>query len=746
MSRAWSRVRLTNGKQRCVRFVHGLYCVAWVVMFLWYIHINGVSTTTAGHGPGYTALPAPATKGAAGVTPFRALHLSSSYVVVDDAQPQIGMHSMQNAYGEHRYDSYATRAMTGTQPLHPNIAVLAIAKAQGVGDGSRQTRGALEASSWIAFPGSLLATAPAGPTGSVAFISSTAASASPGSQASQEWLHSPPSPSSPPRKLCTSHAANDITSPLLLSSPSSTDSLLSVTLGDDDEDGVDILQSHAAYAASTPDAGQARVPFGAAAARQILGSWYAKARAGVPVHTGDSSSHVGASLPANVEESATGMQGNKVLHGAPLPAGAHVHAPARREQESPASVSELAEARAARAGGIQGSPSCGQTTRSFVWPWQRRGASSPLLQHQPAHTGRYAAAAVSAPAQEAAGASSPRFSPSRMLWRSRSVSDRCVATGAPPPPGIRARVVFLGASGCGKTALAHRVTDPGKPMSRAYSMSIGAECFHHARPAPSGVSVNMVIWDFTGAPQYRALTRSYYLHTHVICMVYDCTDAVNTLNELLVTWLPKEIQVFMRSAEPFTCMLVGCKLDAAMARGRSRWSAPPEASRVQEAAQAVCGAPCPHVLVSVPDQDSVSAFADALREACVETVRKTAAGASRDTGAGVVQTLQTIGRSRSAGAPMMSRGRQMANPFGEGGLREANQTQSRAGHVANAEPAFRAPRMRSASTMHAAGVGVLESSRAAQSAAPWKQRLRHSCSRMSLRRAWAALTGCATKR
>jgi hypothetical protein len=204
---------------------------------------------------------------------------------------------------------------------------------------------------------------------------------------------------------------------------------------------------------------------------------------------------------------------------------------------------------------------------------------------------------------------------------------------------------------CGKTVLAQRITDPDRPVARAHAMTVGVDCFNHVQAVAGDAPMKMIIWDLTGSPAYRSLTRMYYLNTHVVCLVYDCTDASRTLSELLHVWLPQEIEPLMkRTNKAFACMLVGCKIDLALARagstdtyssmggattkvvgdssgprtsrrgsvGQRAWSAPPEAAQVQALAAAISGRSCPHVHVSVHDLGSVTAFAEALWSTCLD--------------------------------------------------------------------------------------------------------------------------------
>jgi len=85
----------------------------------------------------------------------------------------------------------------------------------------------------------------------------------------------------------------------------------------------------------------------------------------------------------------------------------------------------------------------------------------------------------------------------------------------------RAKVVILGACGCGKSSVVKKFLtggfDPSQPST------IGA-AFTTKEVMRGDLVINMDVWDTAGQERYGAIAPMYYRDAHTVVVVYDITD------------------------------------------------------------------------------------------------------------------------------------------------------------------------------------------------------------------------------
>jgi small GTP-binding protein len=91
------------------------------------------------------------------------------------------------------------------------------------------------------------------------------------------------------------------------------------------------------------------------------------------------------------------------------------------------------------------------------------------------------------------------------------------------------KVVLIGDSGVGKTAIFNAYTQPTlvSPEGKATLSVEFAHTWMH------GIKVQ--VWDTAGQERFRSITRSYYRGAHVIVLVFDCSHKASFDN--LTTWI-----------------------------------------------------------------------------------------------------------------------------------------------------------------------------------------------------------------
>eukprot|EP00808_Paulinella_micropora_P004058 g71112.t1 len=116
-----------------------------------------------------------------------------------------------------------------------------------------------------------------------------------------------------------------------------------------------------------------------------------------------------------------------------------------------------------------------------------------------------------------------------------------MAKRKPAEPEWEQKVLLLGDSGVGKTALLLRFAE--SLFSYSYTSTIGIDYRQKNLTVPEG-KVHMQIWDTAGQERFRTLTRAYYRKVTGIALVYsiddpksfqDCRGWLYSLQEHLVS-------------------------------------------------------------------------------------------------------------------------------------------------------------------------------------------------------------------
>ncbi|SHO76788.1 Similar to S.cerevisiae protein YPT1 (Rab family GTPase) [Malassezia sympodialis ATCC 42132] len=122
------------------------------------------------------------------------------------------------------------------------------------------------------------------------------------------------------------------------------------------------------------------------------------------------------------------------------------------------------------------------------------------------------------------------------------------------------KVLLIGSSGVGKSALVRRYTDDVFVEDDA-AATIGVD-FKIQSLCVDGKWCKLSIWDTAGQERYRTLTSSYYRGAQGVILVYDVTDARSF--DDLPSWL-QELNTFQGAVPPLR-LLVGNKVDCTAER------------------------------------------------------------------------------------------------------------------------------------------------------------------------------------
>ena len=85
------------------------------------------------------------------------------------------------------------------------------------------------------------------------------------------------------------------------------------------------------------------------------------------------------------------------------------------------------------------------------------------------------------------------------------------------------KVIIIGDSNTGKTALLMRIGEGEGKALRTYDATIGVDC-RTKTFAHGDNKVRLQIWDTAGQERFRTLTTSYYRGTHCCILVFDITN------------------------------------------------------------------------------------------------------------------------------------------------------------------------------------------------------------------------------
>lgn len=122
------------------------------------------------------------------------------------------------------------------------------------------------------------------------------------------------------------------------------------------------------------------------------------------------------------------------------------------------------------------------------------------------------------------------------------------------------KVLLIGSSGVGKSALVRRYTEDLFVEEDA-AATIGVD-YKIQSLCVDGKWCKLSLWDTAGQERFRTLTSSYYRGAQGVVLVYDTTDARSF--DDLPSWL-HELSTFQGPVPP-VCLLVGNKVDCATER------------------------------------------------------------------------------------------------------------------------------------------------------------------------------------
>jgi small GTP-binding protein len=126
------------------------------------------------------------------------------------------------------------------------------------------------------------------------------------------------------------------------------------------------------------------------------------------------------------------------------------------------------------------------------------------------------------------------------------------------PPTSTAKIIIIGNSGVGKTALMHRLVED--TFSESCQTTIGVE--YDQKIIPVGDQfLKMQIWDTAGQERFKSIARAYYRNAAGVILVFDLTDHKSF--EDLGEWL-NDVQVLC--PPNVVVQLIGNKTDLGAAR------------------------------------------------------------------------------------------------------------------------------------------------------------------------------------
>ena len=115
--------------------------------------------------------------------------------------------------------------------------------------------------------------------------------------------------------------------------------------------------------------------------------------------------------------------------------------------------------------------------------------------------------------------------------------------------------MFVGESGCGKTALVNRYTDDLYIEEGAATVGVD---FRVKTTTVDGKRLKLTIWDTAGQERFRSLTGSYYRGAQLAVLVFDLSRYETF--QALQSWVD-EINEQFATRDDIVKLLVGNKLD-----------------------------------------------------------------------------------------------------------------------------------------------------------------------------------------
>ncbi|CAD6184798.1 unnamed protein product [Caenorhabditis auriculariae] len=124
---------------------------------------------------------------------------------------------------------------------------------------------------------------------------------------------------------------------------------------------------------------------------------------------------------------------------------------------------------------------------------------------------------------------------------------------------VKAKAVFLGDSGVGKTSIILR--NDGRPFQATYSATLGAN-FVVCTIKVGDSSVELQMWDTAGQERFRSMVPMYLRNSRVVFLVYDITDRKTFRN--LDSWATDADRA--NTSNDFKFVVLGNKSDLAKQR------------------------------------------------------------------------------------------------------------------------------------------------------------------------------------
>ena len=115
------------------------------------------------------------------------------------------------------------------------------------------------------------------------------------------------------------------------------------------------------------------------------------------------------------------------------------------------------------------------------------------------------------------------------------------------------KILLIGDSGVGKTALLLRFTD--RTFTESYISTIGVDFKIQTIQLDKKI-IKLQCWDTAGQERFRTITSSYYRGAQGVIIVYDVSDKMTFLN--IRQWL-KEIEKY--GHDDIKLLLIGNKID-----------------------------------------------------------------------------------------------------------------------------------------------------------------------------------------
>ena len=130
-----------------------------------------------------------------------------------------------------------------------------------------------------------------------------------------------------------------------------------------------------------------------------------------------------------------------------------------------------------------------------------------------------------------------------------------IASDKPPPPQLELKVVLLGDSNVGKTALVHWYVDKA---IHSEGVTIGTSV-HFKQVTCEGRDAMLAIWDTAGQEKYASLGRIHSRNADAVLVCYDITNRESFRN--IERWLSMD-----SLPDDVLVVLVGCKSDQSCVR------------------------------------------------------------------------------------------------------------------------------------------------------------------------------------